>query len=95
MIKKLWRCLFGCVKWAFWWVALALILNVVFLGALIVTPAMFFFFWKARTTAEVFDEVIDKVANRFAEEMEKTDRFNMFNDVEFEMEIDDDEDNVF
>lgn len=95
MLKKLWRSLVGCVKWVFWLIAIGLILNVVLLGAVIVTPAMFFFFWKARSTAEVFEEVIEKVSARFAEEMEKADRFNVYNDVEFEMEIDDDEDDLF
>jgi hypothetical protein len=94
MLKKLWRSLVGCAKWVGWLVAVGLILNVVLLGALLVTPVMFFFFWKARSTMEVFEEVIDKVVNRLAEEVEKA-GFSMHNDVEFDMEIDDDEDNLF
>lgn len=95
MLKKLWRSFVGCVKWVFWFIAIGLILNVMVLGALVVTPVMFFFFWKARSTAEVFDEVLKKVSARFAEEMEKADRFNIYNDVEFEMEIDDEKDDLF
>jgi hypothetical protein len=95
MLKKLWRSLVGCVKWVFWFIVIGLILNVVVLGALIVTPVMFFFFWKARSTAEVFEEVLEKVAARFAEEMEKSDKFSLYNDVEFDMEIDDEENDLF
>jgi hypothetical protein len=95
MFKKLWRSFVGSVKWVFWMLTMCLVLNVMLVCALLVTPALFFFFWKAQSTAEVFEEIIDKVATRFAEEMEKADKFNIYNDVEFEMEIDDEEDNVF
>jgi len=95
MLKKLWRSLVGCVKWVFWFIVIGLILNVVVLGALIVTPAMFFFFWKARSTGEVFQDVAERFADKVAEEIRKMDNVNMFNDVEFEMEIDDDEDDLF
>ncbi len=95
MVKKLWRSFVGCVKWVFWLVAMGLILNVVLLGALLVTPAMFFFFWKARSTGEVFQEVAEKVADRIAEEIRKMDKVNMFNDVEFNMETNDGEDDLF
>ena len=92
MLKKLWRSFVGCVKWVFWIVALGLILNVVLLGSLVVTPVMFFFFWKARSTAEVFEQVAERVADRIKEEM---DNVNMYNDVEFTMETDDEENDLF
>ena len=95
MMRKLWRSLVGSVKWVFWLIAIGLVINTVLLGAVIVTPVMFFLFWKAQSTAEVFAEVIEKVAAKVAEEMEKSDKFEMFNDVEFDMEIDDDEDDLF
>jgi cell division protein FtsX len=95
MVKKLWRSFVGAVKWVFWVLVMALVVNVMFLCALLVTPAMFFFFWKARTTGEVFQEVAEKIADRIAEEIRKMDDVNMVNDVEFEMETDDDEDNLF
>lgn len=94
MLKKLWRSFVGCVKWVFWILVLGLILNVVLLGSLLVTPAMFFFFWKARSTAQVFEQVAERVADKLKEEMDKA-GFNMYNDVEFDMEIDDAEDNLF
>ena len=95
MLKKLWRSFVGCVKWVFWIVALGLVLNVVLLGALVVTPVMFFFFWKARSTGEVFQDVAERFADKIAEEIRKMDNVNMYNDVEFDMETDDAEDNLF
>jgi len=92
MMRKLWRSFVGSVKWVLWVVALAFVLNVIALGALIVTPVMFFLFWKAHSTAEVFVEVMEKVTAKIIEEAQKSDKFEMFNDVEFEMEIDDEED---
>lgn len=90
MIKKLWRSFIGCVKWVLWLVAFAFLLNVFLLGGLLVTPVMFFFFWKARSTAEVFDVVADRLADRISEEFKKYE----WKDVEFEMDFgDDDEEN--
>lgn len=94
MIRKLWRSFIGSVKWVLWIISFALIINVMLLAALLVTPVMFFFFLRARSTAEVFETLIERVADRVAYELDKM-GVNMRNDVEFDMEIDEDEDNLF
>jgi len=91
MIKKFGRALGGSVKWFFWLVALALVVNATILCALLVTPAMFFFFWKAQSTAEVFNSVAERLGDRLAKEIEKA-AWSEFKDVEFEMDFGDDDD---
>jgi hypothetical protein len=94
MIRKLWRSFVGSVKWVLWIISLALIANAMLFAALLVTPVMFFFFVRARSTAEVFETLIERIADKVADEMQKL-GVNMYNDVEFDMEIDEDEDNLF
>ena len=94
MIRNLWKAIVGSVKWVLWIIAVALITNVMLLGALIVTPVMFFFFFRARSATAVIDTLIERASDKIYAEIEKH-GFNMHNDVEFDMEIDEDEDNLF
>lgn len=91
MIKKLWKSLLGCIKWFFWVLGVAIVANAMFLCALIITPALFFFFWRARSSADVFDTMLDRAATRLADELTKFE----WKDVEFEMDFgEDDEDEL-
>ena len=91
MLKRIWKSLVGCVKWFFWVLGVAICANAIFLCALIITPALFYFFFRARSSAEVFDAMLDRTATRLAEELNKFE----WKDVEFEMDFGDgDEDEL-
>lgn len=85
MIKNLGRSILGSIRWVGWLVALALVINVALLCAVLITPALFYFFWRASTTAEVFETIGDKIADRIAEEIDKA-------QWKVELEIEDDQD---
>ncbi len=88
MLKRIWKSFVGCVRWVFWVLTFAILANAAFIFALIITPAMFYLFWRARSFTDVVGDVGVKVTERLVEELQKFE----WKDVEFEADFGDDDD---